>query len=191
MFPSKVLNQGFEEQVPKNRFARRVPRTSFFRKVPNNRLRARFPGTGSQASFQSNVPKKGFQAQVSKNSFVSEVLENRLTGKVVKQGSQEQVVHVTRNSFPRTTSKQFFEEQLQYKNRIPCKIPGQIFKQGSQVTVTENRFPRKVRMNKCQARFASTFCRNRPGPGTGDTKMHGPKNRNFAGTFRCWVAKLG
>ena len=33
------------------------------------------------------------------------------------------------------------------------------------------------------------------GPGTGDTKMHAPKNRNSPGiepgTFRCWVAKLG
>ena len=33
------------------------------------------------------------------------------------------------------------------------------------------------------------------GPGTGDTKMHAPKKTeeswNLAGTFRCWVAKLG
>ena len=63
------------------------------------------------------VVKKGSKAR----------LQERFSEQVPKQGSQEQVAYVPRNSFPRTTCKANFRRtaasKVRSKNRIPSKVP--------------------------------------------------------------------
>ena len=142
---ARVRRTGSQEQV-------RVPRTNSL---------GRFRAIGCQHGSHEHVPKHGFKAMfLSKafnHSFASKVSNNRLTGKVVKkgskamlqerfneqvpkQGSQEQVAHVPRNSFPRTTwtakfhkiSKNSCKQGWKQEQNPKQGSEGQVPKQGSQ-----------------------------------------------------------
>ena len=105
-FPSKVSQQGSQQEVPKQSSQEQVPKQGsqarFPSKVPNNRFPSKVPrkrllARGSQARFPGRGSKQGSQARllgkVTRNRFPSKGSQEQ----VPKQGSQEQVA---RNRFP-------------------------------------------------------------------------------------------
>ena len=133
---------------------------------------ARFRIMGWQARLSRKVPKQGCK-KGSTNRFPSKV-------------SQEQVAHVPRNSFPRTTCKAKFRwtaaSKVGSKNRIPSKVlKDRFLKQGSQAKlrktgsrarsqwrglnqagkVSKNRFPSKAPKNRFPSKVPMNKCQAR------------------------------
>jgi len=146
---SKLRKNRFPSKGSKNRFPRTGSQEQV--QVPRTNSLGRVRTIGCQHGSHEHVPKHGFKARfLSKafnHSFASKVSNNRLTGKAVKkgskarlqerfneqipkQGSQEQVAHVPRNSFPRTTCKAKFRRTAARKvpkDRFLNKAPKQSY----------------------------------------------------------------
>ena len=151
-FPSKVSQQGSQQEVPKQGF-------------PARGSQARFPGTGSQARVPIARGSKAKSEEAPSKRFPSKVPRKRFQAgcpsKVARQGYQEQI---PKQGFPGTSSQARFpgtgcQEQVpkqgllargfrprfpsKVPRRFPSKVPGKVTRNRPTSKVPRNKFPSK------------------------------------------------